>query len=523
MKIFEWFDTLFEKAIITPLTVIQTKIEQFSDWNYIVGIEWSKTVSAVEAKWEKYPQRIKEDPDVLRAYEEKKKELTAEGALTVANLAGGVVGKGVKWGVDSITKAALENIQPVINDFFESYEGDPKDKEIVDKLAASGEFGLNAVVGFMLGHFLSPVISTGLAPAWEAMGQEAWKKIPVRLLDEGRLLYLIFRYPDEAEIYKEELKRKGYSDERIAELEKAFLYYPTPRDFIHYAVRETFDDTVAEKYGYDQHYPKEMEQYILKAGMNPEWLKHEWRAHWAMIAPRMAYEMLQREEIDIDMLRDILKIADYPPYLIDKLINISYARIGRIDLRRLYSTGEIDFEGMERGYRHLGYSPSDANKIAVWTDKEYAQKDKDIAQGKIMKGYNLGEISTEVCLTSLITLGYDEDESRYLIALEDYALAEKRKVDEAETLIEEVINGTKTLVELETGLKALLLRPKEISKYRDKVTRKVRALITQPTEAKLTKWVTAGIIDFPTYKTRLAALRYSPEDIEHFAKEVKSE
>ena len=523
MKIFEWIDVLFERVILTPINALKASVERVSDWNYTVALEWCKTVSALEVTWEQYPDRIKEDPDVLRAYEEKKKELTAEGALTPANLAGGFVGKGVKWGVDSITKAALDNIQPVIDDFFEGYKGDPKDKEIVNKLAASGEFGLNAVVGFMLGHFLSPVISTSLAPAWETMGQEVWKRVPVRLLDEGRLLYLIYRYPEEAETYKEELKRKGYSDERIKELEKAFLYYPTPRDFIHYAVRETYDDTVAKDMGYDEHYPEAMEADILKAGMDPSWLKHEWRAHWAMISPRMAYEMLQREEIDMTMLTKILTIADYPPALIPKLINISYARIGRIDLRRLYSTGEIDFDGMERGYRHLGYSPEDAEKIATWTDKEYARHDKDIAMGKLMKGYNLGEISTEICLEKLILIGYDEDESRYLIALEDYKLEEKRKEDEAETLVEEVVNGTKTLEELETALKSLILRPKEIAKYRDKAKRKVRALITQPTEAKLTKWVKAGIIDFPTYEKRLAALRYSPEDIVNFVMEVKSE
>ena len=523
MKIFEWF----EEKITTPITdfknVLFSYVEnrQISFW--IGWMQRIRTVAALDNVYAVIPSWIKENEGVIAYHITRREELHSEGMDTYASLAGGMVGKGVKWGVDAVTKAALENIQPVIDNFFEGYEGNPKDKEIVDKLAASGEFGLNAIVGFMLGHFLSPVISTGLAPAWEAMGQEAWKKMDVRLLDEGRLLYLIYRYPEEAETYKEELKRKGYSDVRIKELEKAFLYYPTPKDFIHYAVRETFDDSVAAKYGYDQHYPKEMEEYVIKAGMNPDWLKHEWRAHWAMISPRTAYEMLQREEIDKDMLRDILKIADYPPYLIDKLINISYARIGRIDLRRLYSSGEIDFAEMEKGYRHLGYSPSDATKISTWTDKEYAQKDKDIAQGKIMKGYNLGEISVDICLQSLLVLGYDEDESKYLIALEDYTLAEKHKEDEAETLVEEVINGTKTLEELENALKSLLLRPKEISKYRDKAKRKVRALITQPTEAKLTKWVKADIIDFPTYKTRMAALRYSPEDIENFVKEIKGE
>lgn len=523
MKIFEWFEEVLKKPFELLNEILKGAIPIYRVHNTINTLRKAQTKEELNSIWDVLEIAIKDQPEVKAVKLATEKALESTGFDTPAQLAGGLVGKGVKWGVDAITHAALENIQPVIDDFFEGYKGDPKDKEMVDKLAASGEFGLNAVVGFMLGHFLSPVISTGLAPAWEAMGQEAWKKIPVRLLDEGRLLYLIYRYPEEAETYKEELIRKGYSEERIKELEKAFLYYPTPRDFIHYAVRETFDDSVAAKYGYDEHYPKEMEEYVIKAGMNPDWLKHEWRAHWAMIAPRMAYEMLQREEIDMDMLRDILKIADYPPYLIDKLINISYTRIGRIDLRRLYSTGEIDFEGMEKGYRHLGYSPPDAGKMALWTDKEYAQKDKNIAQGKIMKGYNLGEISADICLSSLISLGYDEDESKYLIALEDYTLEEKRKEDEAETLVEEVVNGTKSLEELENGLKSLLLRPKEISKYRDKAKRKVRAQITQPTEAKLTKWVTAGIIDFTTYEKRLAALRYSPEDITNFVKEIKSE
>ena len=492
-------------------------------WFYVQTIKQFDSVSKLEKGFKTMPGDIVTNAEIIVVYEERKEKLAAQGYNTPLDRVLNPVAKGIKGGVKLVTEAALENLSPILDDFLKDLDIPEADKAQIRKVASSGEFGLNAVVGFMLGHFLSPVLSTALAPAWETMGQEAWKKLPVRLLDEGRLLYLIFRYPEEADIYKEELKRKGYSDDRIAELEKAFLYYPSPKDFIHYAVRETFDNKVAEKYGYDEHYPKEMEEYVRKAGMNPEWLKHEWRAHWAMISPRMAYEMLQREEIDIDMLRDILKIADYPPYLIEKMINISYARITRVDLRRLYSSGEIDFEAMEMGYRHLGFSPTDANKLAIWTQKEYGEKDKDIAQGKIMKGYNLGEISVEICLKSLISLGYDEDESKYLIALEDYSIIEKNKVDEAETLIEEVVNGTKTIEALENGLKALILRPKEISKYRDKATRKVRALIKQPTEGKLSQWFTLGLINSDTYRKRLAELRYTPTDIELFIKEGEGE
>lgn len=521
MKIFEWFDGIFEKYIKNPIDGIQNFFEDKIGYVAASKLAGCTNVEVLNMIYNILPENIKETDYVRVTYNTTKEQLTKQGLMTKWDAVLNPVSKGIKGGVDLVTKAALENLKPLFKDMQTKKPEDLDVDDILNKAAASGEFGLNAVVGFMLGHFLSPILMTSTAPAWEAMGQEVWKKIPVRLLDEGRLMYLIYRFPEEAETYKDELKRKGYSADRIKELEKAFLYYPTPRDFIHYAVRETYDDTVAKDMGYDEHYPKEMESDILKAGMNPSWLKHEWRAHWAMISPRMAYEMLQREEIDMSMLEKILTIADYPPALIPKLINISYTRIGRIDLRRLYSSGEIDYEALEKGYRHLGYSPSDAEKIALWTDKEYAQKDKDIAMGKIMKGYNLGEISVEICLESLMSLGYDENESKYLIALEDYNLEEKRKEDEAETLVEEVINGTKTLENLETSLKGLLLRPKEIGKYRDKAKRKVRALIKQPTEAKLTEWVTAGFIDIDTYRTRLAALRYSSEDVENFIKGVK--
>jgi len=44
MKIFEWLDTLFEIAIKKPINAIVAGVERVSDWNYIVGIEWCKTV-----------------------------------------------------------------------------------------------------------------------------------------------------------------------------------------------------------------------------------------------------------------------------------------------------------------------------------------------------------------------------------------------------------------------------------------------------------------------------------------------
>lgn len=231
--------------------------------------------------WDVLETTIKEQPEVEAVKAATEKVLDATGYDTPAKLAGGLVGKGVKWGVDAVTKAALENIQPVIDDFFEGYTGDPKDKEFVDRLAASGEFGLNAVVGFMLGHFLSPVISTSLAPAWETMGQQAWKILPTHLADVGTLIRLKYRGLITPEFYEEQLRKQGVGAEVQKAYEDGYLFYPSPAELVNWQAKEVFEPDMISKYGLDAELGGLERDAFYKAGMNDEQITNFWRAHWS--------------------------------------------------------------------------------------------------------------------------------------------------------------------------------------------------------------------------------------------------
>ena len=89
--------------------------------------------------------------------------------------------------------------------------------------------------------------------------------------------------------------------------------------------------------------------------MDKEVLQWYWRAHWELPSPTTGFEMLHRLhpdvlevigekykemglnpddlKTDLDTLKELLKISDYPKYWRDRLAAISYSPLTRVDLR----------------------------------------------------------------------------------------------------------------------------------------------------------------------------------------------
>lgn len=207
----------------------------------------------------------------------------------------------------------------------------------------------------------------------------------------------------EEEFY-ERMYKLGFSREDADILFNVSLYYPGPNDWIRFAVREVFNSLVVEKYGYDEEFPEDIVEPALKAGVTEEILRYYWRAHWELPSPTQGYEMLHRlhpdvlrilgdkyvsmglassrEEAisklgtDLDTLRELLKVADYPRYWRDRLIAISYNPLTRVDLRRIYAMGLISREELIARLREIGYSPQDAELMAEFYDEYKTDLDK---------------------------------------------------------------------------------------------------------------------------------------------------
>lgn len=475
----------------------------------------------LDSIWDAMDIVVKENVLAVKAYNAVSKELQAQGLGTPADLACGYIGEQIAKAIWKIEAAALPNIIEWIDSFAEGYNMPEADKESMKKLANAGEFGLNAVVNFMLGVTLYPAVMSAGEPAWVKLRQEAYKKLPVTLLDPRTLVSLKYKEYIPDGLYREQFGKLGFSDEIAGLLEKDYLFYPAPVDFIRFAVRETFKPKVVEEYGYDNDFPDAMVPYAEKSGMSEEWLKHYWRAHWEIPSPRQGYEMLHRGVIDQDSLEGLLKIGDYAPGWIQPLIDISYNPITRVDLRRLYADGVIDEARVYSGYLELGYSAENAGLITAWVVKSTQVEDRELTKAEILKSFRIDETSKEQAIKFMGIIGYSEEDAEFVISFEEHKIYQEDREEEIETVIAELIAGKYTVDEVKSRLGNMDVSIKQSNKLIQKAERLIRKRFTLPSKGDCIAWLKADIIDEGVFTGKMVALHYLDEDIKRYVEEVK--
>jgi len=387
-----------------------------------------KCVSALDNVYNAYPGVIKEYPGITEYYNTRKEELKGEGMITFADLGLNVIGKGIVDGVNTITKAAYEKMLPTFEKYLDPAATDPTPEEALKSIAASGEFGLNAVVAFMLGHFLSPVLSTATAPVWEGMGQRAWKGLPVQLMDAQRLINLMHRFPstteysgmgystevsagkfstlEQFERWNDELKKHGLSDKVIQDYKDEYKFYPTPNDLVTWLAREVYESEAVDKYKLlDEWIEEEMAPPFLRAGVDSEQAQNFWKAHWQHPSFTQITEMLHRGLLpaggltpnwsdtdsitawEKEMEKEVyewFRLVEVPPHWRDKLIQMSYKVPTRVDVRRWWDLKTISEERLRELYHAEGYHGKDLEDYVLWT-KIYVLSTN--LRGRYSKGY----------------------------------------------------------------------------------------------------------------------------------------
>src|SRR6267143_98587 len=136
-------------------------------------------------------------------------------------------------------------------------------------------------------------------------------------------------------------------------------------------------------------------------GISRTWAERYWGAHWIVPGNEEAFAMFQRtldepldenaDEIRLSdgstvhniiggsTLRLLLREKDIAPFYRDKLTQLAYHPLTRIDIRRLAALGLLDHAGVERGYLDLGYSQKNALRLADFTDALTKRQRKDEA------------------------------------------------------------------------------------------------------------------------------------------------
>lgn len=320
-----------------------------------------------------------------------------------------------------------------------------------------------------------------------------------------------------------EFEQMGFTPERYDIMEKVRRYYPGPQDFIRFTVRDVFRADIVEEYGYAQDWDKISDQlapHLKKIGMDPEIMKWYWLAHWDLPSPQMAFEMLHRGMIKEDDVRQILKISDMAPSFIDPIIGISYSPYTRVDVRRMYQAGVLDYEQVVKSYQDIGYDQEHAETMAEWTASLSVEKERDLTKSEILKALSIGAASDTDTAALLKDMGYDEEEAALIIYLQMYK-DEKKYVDsEKKVLAKQYLDGVLQLPDYKKALGGLQLSQREIEVTIKTTELKRKAKHKDPSKDDLNRWVKAGIISTSEYTEMMQVLGYSMVNIARYIEEM---
>ena len=252
--------------------------------------------------------------------------------------------------------------------------------------------------------------------------------------DPGTVQALYFRRgKDEALAYKR-LRENGLTDERIAEVIESWPVIPGVGDLITMMVKEAFNDSASMKFGLDDEYPGEVALWAGKQGLDAEWVKRYWRSHWQHISPGQAFEMLHRGLLESSDVADLLKVLDYPTYWREKLIQLSYNPVTRVDIRRMYQDGMIEIADVEERYRKIGYDPQDAKLLADWTAAEYGKTETTATAAEVIAAYTKGFLQRAEAVRMLGVSGWPAEKITFQLQLADQKRSAAAQDDIVETL-----------------------------------------------------------------------------------------
>jgi len=458
---------------------------------------------------------------LIKSYEKaeiEKKKLEDSNLYSPTDVIIGHIGKQLVAGIETIERKALPKITGWISEFADQYHISKVEVERMNQLAASGEFGLNAVVSFILGVTVQPAISVATAPAWEAAGQQVWNTLPVRLMDVSTLVRLKYKNLIKDDYFDSQLGKQGFNKEAIQGFIDDYKFLPTPGDVIRWAVREAFYEDYVKKYGLDAEYPGKLEEYGAKLGMASTELHYFWRSHWELPSTYQGFEMLHRNIITSEDLDKLFMANDIMPFWRDKLMGISYKPYTRVDIRRMFKGGNLDKEGVMRGYLDGGYDEEHATNLTNWTVGDVMAKERDLTRATIENLYKEGQIRREEAAQYLIGLRYDEDEAEYMLILVDLKLADELEKELIRLWTEQFKLNEIDIKGFESNLGTLTITVDKRARLVAKAKRVELSFITKPPKGDLITWFSNDIITGDKFKEEMRGLGYSENAIGNYVK-----
>lgn len=189
------------------------------------------------------------------------------------------------------------------------------------------------------------------------------------------------------------LVRQGgiITDDDFNEMAALQCWWPGPEKLIRWMKKDVFDQAVVDRFeldtDFDKKYTDRTRQLADGQGVSEEFLRNEWRAHWENVGTSAMFECMRRLRpghadpavvTTQDDVRQAMKQQDIPPFWVERLISISYAKPTRVDVRRMWTLHLIEKDELKRRVLDLGYTDADADlMVRFW------ETDRDVKEARM--------------------------------------------------------------------------------------------------------------------------------------------
>jgi hypothetical protein len=339
----------------------------------------------------------------------------------------------------------------------------------------------------------------------------------------GDLISLWQRQEINSETLRELAREQGVVDDidlnRLTTLAQAI---PAISDIIRFMTRDSFDQTIVDKYKYDEDFDKKYtlnaEKLGLANGLDRNTAKLYWRAHWNLPSNTQLYEMFHRlrpGRVHKDLVttrpdvEEAIRVNDMSPFWTPRLVEIAYRQLGRTDARRAYLVGAIDRQQFIEYLKDFGFTDENANALARSTVQ---QKYKTLLREKSYREFLNFQRNDAEMRKELAELGYEQE-------LIDKAVVQSERTIKSDTakiclkamrrmfmVYEEDKDSLYNKI-LATGLSAVQVNAL-LSRW--ECERAARGKLIPATQ--LCYWYSTNLIDKPEFIRRLKALGYSQPD-----------
>lgn len=290
--------------------------------------------------------------------------------------------------------------------------------------------------------------------------------------------------------------------------------FPGPQDVVRFAVREVYTPALRQALGYDEEFPGPAVPDAARVGVSEEELRKYWAAHWQLPSVTQGFEMFHRGVIDRPTLEALLKALDIPAVWRDRLLQISFNPITRVDVRRMAQIGILGEEDVYRRYRDVGYSDEDARALTEWTFALQTEGERELTKAEVLGLYDARALKKDETSGLLKQLGYADSAVTLMVGLVESKRARRAQSLTASTVRSQFTRWKLSERDAVTQLDRLGVAPEE----RDELITvwKIEREIREPSlsTAVLQRLLRKGILGPDRFAEELQRQGWASEEVE---------